>query len=200
MITIRTMIQRGELAASAVRISDAAATYVVAPGDSLSKIAAGLHTTWPALWWTNRDKIRNPSAIYPGQRLTTITVPLTAAQTAAALAAIPAPVVVTTVSYSAPSHASPAPVHSSYVASSTVSTAGMGSFQSCVISRESGGRTQVMNSTGHYGLYQFDYGTWVSGGGAGADFGHASAAEQDRVFASVYAQRGSEPWAPSDGC
>jgi soluble lytic murein transglycosylase-like protein len=69
-----------------------------------------------------------------------------------------------------------------------------------VISRESGGNSQVMNSSGHYGLYQFDYGTWVSGGGSGADFGHASVAEQNRVFAAVYAARGTQPWSPSDGC
>jgi hypothetical protein len=75
-----------------------------------------------------------------------------------------------------------------------------GSYEACVISRESGGQTQVMNASGHYGLYQFDYETWVSGGGAGADFGHASASEQQRVFRSVYAARGTQPWSPSDGC
>jgi hypothetical protein len=86
------------------------------------------------------------------------------------------------------------------VSAGTVSTAGDSSFQACVISRESGGNSQVMNASGHYGLYQFDYGTWVSGGGNGADFGHASVAEQNRVFASVYAARGTQPWSPSDGC
>jgi hypothetical protein len=73
-------------------------------------------------------------------------------------------------------------------------------IESCIIDRESGGNSQVMNASGHYGLFQFDYGTWVSGGGAGADFGHASVAEQQRVFDAVYAARGSEPWSPSDGC
>jgi hypothetical protein len=86
------------------------------------------------------------------------------------------------------------------VSAGIVSTAGDGSFQACVISRESGGNSQVMNASSHYGLYQFDYGTWVSGGGNGADFGHASIAEQNRVFANVYAARGTQPWAPSDGC
>ena len=75
-----------------------------------------------------------------------------------------------------------------------------GSYEACVIARESGGQTQVMNSSGHYGLYQFDYGTWVSGGGRGADFGHASVAEQQQVFRAVYAARGTQPWTPSDGC
>lgn len=75
-----------------------------------------------------------------------------------------------------------------------------GSYEACVIRRESGGQTQVMNGSGHYGLYQFDYGTWVSGGGSAGSFGHASASEQQRVFRSVYAARGTQPWSPSDGC
>lgn len=82
---------------------------------------------------------------------------------------------------------------------STRYTGGSG-FQQCVITRESGGNSQVMNGSGHYGLYQFDAGTWASGGGNPADFGHASVAEQNQVFNSVYAARGSSPWAPSDGC
>jgi hypothetical protein len=74
-----------------------------------------------------------------------------------------------------------------------------GGFQACVISRESGGDPQVMNSSMHYGWYQFDFSTWVSGGGNPADFGHASTGEQNAVFQSVYAARGTEPWM-SDGC
>jgi hypothetical protein len=102
-----------------------------------------------------------------------------------------------------PAVAAPVSQHSGFVASAPVqqvSTAGMGGFQSCVISRESGGNSQVMNSTGHYGLYQFDLGTWESGGGAAGDFGHASVGEQNAVFAAVYAARGTSPWAPYDGC
>jgi soluble lytic murein transglycosylase-like protein len=76
-----------------------------------------------------------------------------------------------------------------------------GSFQACVIARESGGNPQVMNASGHYGLYQFSYSTWVAYGGSPADFGHASVAEQDRVFANAMATPGGESnWAPYDGC
>ena len=53
---------------------------------------------------------------------------------------------------------------------------GSSSFQACVIARESGGNAQVMNSSGHYGLYQFSYATWVAYGGSPALFGHASVA------------------------
>lgn len=76
---------------------------------------------------------------------------------------------------------------------------GGSSYQQCVISRESGGSSQVMNSSGHYGLYQFDYSTWVSGGGSPSSFGNASVTEQNQVFASVYAARGTQPWS-SNGC
>jgi hypothetical protein len=79
-------------------------------------------------------------------------------------------------------------------------TAPAGSFQACVIAAESGGDAQAMNSSGHYELYQFSASTWAQAGGDPADFGHASVAEQDEVFASAYALWGTAPWQPSDGC
>lgn len=86
------------------------------------------------------------------------------------------------------------------LSTATVSTAGFGSFQACVIARESGGNPQVMNSTGHYGLYQFSASTWAAYGGNPADFGHASVAEQNQVFANAMAAGGESNWAPYDGC
>jgi resuscitation-promoting factor RpfB len=81
-----------------------------------------------------------------------------------------------------------------------VNPASYSGFQACVISRESGGDSQVMNSTGHYGLYQFSASTWAAAGGNPNDFGHASVAEQNLVFAQAYAAFGTSPWAPYDGC
>ena len=75
-----------------------------------------------------------------------------------------------------------------------------GSFQSCVIARESGGNSQVMNSTGHYGLYQFSASTWAAYGGSPAAFGNASVAEQNQVFANAIAAGGRSNWSPYDGC
>ena len=76
-----------------------------------------------------------------------------------------------------------------------------GSFAQCVIRRESGGSSQVMNSTRHYGLYQFSYGTWVAYGGSPAAFGHASVAQQNQVFANAMATPGgANNWRPYDGC
>lgn len=77
---------------------------------------------------------------------------------------------------------------------------GSGSMQDCIIARESGGDSQVMNSTGHYGLYQFSSSTWAVHGGNPADFGHASVSEQNRVYYNTVAQDGYSDWAPYDGC
>jgi hypothetical protein len=73
-------------------------------------------------------------------------------------------------------------------------------FQACVIARESGGNSQVMNGSGHYGLYQFSSGTWQAYGGSASTFGHASVSEQNRVFGNAMAQGGQSNWSPYDGC
>jgi LysM repeat protein len=75
------------------------------------------------------------------------------------------------------------------------------SFQACVISRESGGDAQVMNGSGHYGLYQFSASTWAAYGGNPADFGDASVSEQNQVFENaVSSPDGEANWSPYDGC
>jgi Transglycosylase-like domain len=76
-----------------------------------------------------------------------------------------------------------------------------GAFQQCVISRESGGQSQVMNASGHYGLYQFSAATWAAYGGNPASFGHASVAQQNQVFANAMATPGgASNWRPYNGC
>lgn len=92
--------------------------------------------------------------------------------------------------------------HRTYRAVRTVggSYHGSGSKQRCIIARESGGNSQVMNGSGHYGLYQFSYKTWVSSGGSPSSFGHASVAEQNRAFYTAVAARGYSDWTPYDGC
>lgn len=47
-------------------------TVTVAPGDSLSKIAKreyGDASKWPRIFDANRDVIKNPDLIHPGQKL-----------------------------------------------------------------------------------------------------------------------------------
>ena len=44
-------------------------TYTVESGDSLSKIAAKYGIQWKAIWDANRDILKDPDKIYPGQEL-----------------------------------------------------------------------------------------------------------------------------------
>ena len=53
--------------------TERARTYTVVAGDSLSKIAKreyGDADKWHAIYEANRDKIKNPDLIHPGQVLT----------------------------------------------------------------------------------------------------------------------------------
>lgn len=77
---------------------------------------------------------------------------------------------------------------------------GSDSMQRCIIARESGGRSQVMNASGHWGLFQFSEQTWTAHGGSAADFGHAGVAEQNRVYRNTVAADGYSDWSPYDGC
>jgi hypothetical protein len=102
-------------------------------------------------------------------------------------------------------HASPSAVPQFRQARTTVSFGNVNpdnysGFQRCVITRESGGNSQVMNASGHYGLYQFSASTWQAYGGSAGSFGHASASEQTRVFDNAMAQGGQSNWSPYDGC
>ena len=69
-----------------------------------------------------------------------------------------------------------APAQAQSTSTSNTGTGSTSAFQACVIARESGGNPQVMNASGHYGLYQFSASTWAAYGGNPADFGHASVA------------------------
>lgn len=180
-----------------------ATTYTVRPGDSLSAIAGRVYhqqDAWPVLYWANKGKIRWANLVSVGQVLK---VPVKPAKIPAAPGQLgpPAPV------QAAPVQAAPAaaaPAYAPAQATGTVATYSGGtpggSFGACVIARESGGNAQVMNSSGHYGLYQFSQATWVAYGGSAAAFGHASVAEQNQVFANALAQGGQSNWSAYDGC
>jgi LysM repeat protein len=189
------------------------AKYTVKSGDSLSAIAGRVYKNtayWPVLYWANHGQIRYANVIEVGQVLA---VPAKPAHIPGAPSVLgptpppaPAPVAATstassTTGYgatSAPAYSAPA--YSAPVQSTTYSGSGGSSFQQCVIARESGGNSQVMNSSGHYGLYQFSSGTWSAYGGNPADFGNASVAEQNQVFNNAIAAGGQSNWAPYDGC
>jgi LysM repeat protein len=173
-------------------------TYKVRPGDSLSSIASRLYhdrAAWTVLYWRNRKDIRWADDIYAGEvlhvpakpariprapRELERTAPAAPSLPSSGAAAVPGPGAVADASYSG-------------------GTPG-GAFGACVVARESGGNAQIMNASGHYGLYQFSESTWVAYGGNPADFGHASVAEQNQVFANALAAGGESNWAPYDGC
>jgi hypothetical protein len=177
------------------------AKYTVKSGDTLASIAKHLYASgdyWPVLYWANHATIKYASQIHVGQTLTVPGKPAKIPAPPKDLA--PAAQAPTTASSGRGSSSASSSSSSSSVSTATVSTSGYGAFQACVISRESGGNPQVMNASGHYGLYQFSASTWAAYGGNPADFGHASVAEQNQVFANAMAAGGRSNWAPYDGC
>jgi LysM repeat protein len=178
------------LAASRRAVASKPAKYTVRPGDSLSSIAGRVYhdqAAWPAIYWANHSKVRSANDISVGQVLRIPAKP----------ARIPnAPVQVASVVVTASQSDGVA-----YAPAETVSTySGDGGFASCVIAAESGGNSQVMNSSGHYGLYQFSASTWAAYGGSAGAFGNASVAQQNQVFNNALAAGGQSNWSAYDGC
>ncbi len=185
------------------------AKYTVRDGDTLSAIAGNLYhnpNAWPVLYWANHSKIRWANNIDAGLVLTVPAKPAHIPAAPSQLAPAPAPAAATeTASTDTPS-TEPASTEQSASATTaeptqTASTyTGSSSFQECVIERESGGDSQVVNSSGHYGLYQFSASTWAAYGGNPADFGDASVTEQNAVFDTAIADGGASNWSAYDGC
>jgi Transglycosylase-like domain/LysM domain len=194
------------------------ASYTVRSGDSLSSIAGHVYNNpdaWPALYWANRSQIRWADIITVGQVLDVPVLTAKIPPPPSQLGPILTQIVPTTTSdaaqqtdppqqtdslqQAAPAQAQPVQAAPAQAASSSGAYPG-GSFGACVVSRESGGNSQVMNSTGHYGLYQFSASTWAAYGGNPADFGNASVAEQNQVFANALAAGGQSNWSAYDGC
>jgi len=177
-------------------------SYRVRSGDTLSGIAGKFYhnpAAWPAIYDGNRGKIRWANVITPGEKLNIPAKP-------AHIPAAPKQLSPYVPRHAAPTTAAPttdvqaAPVQQAPTQTDAYYSGSEGSFQACVISRESGGDPNIWNASGHYGLYQFSYSTWVAYGGSPSAFGHASVAEQNQVFANAMAQGGEDNWAPYDGC
>ena len=174
------------------------AKYTVRSGDTLSAIAGKVYRdqdAWPVLYWANRDKIRWANSVDVGEVLAVPAKPARIPAAPSQLGPAPAPAPEQTGTEQAatePQATAPAQSASTY--------SGSGSFQECVISSESGGNSQVMNSSGHYGLYQFSSSTWAAYGGNPGDFGDASVSEQNQVFDNAIAAGGQSNWSAYDGC
>ena len=167
--------------------------YTVVSGDTLSSISArfcGTPADYPSL--AAASGITDPNVIYAGQAIK-----LSCHHRAAPA---PAPSGDAASAASASTTAAQAPAQPTQSAS----TAGMSAFESCVIARESGGNPAAVNpSSGAGGLFQFLPSTWAALGYASSYPGGAQTAPvsvQEAAFAQEYAQAGTAPWAPYDGC
>jgi nucleoid-associated protein YgaU len=206
------------------------ASYKVRSGDSLSAIAQHFYhssSVWPVIFWANHGQIRWANEISTGQVLRIpvkpTKIPAAPKQLGPTAAPVAAPTHVAAAQYapvqSAPAQSAPvqsAPAQSAPVESAPAQYApaqsapaqavpaanysGSSGLQQCIISRESGGNSQVMNGSGHYGLYQFSASTWQAYGGSAGSFGNASVAEQNTVFNNAIAAGGASNWTPYDGC
>jgi LysM repeat protein len=183
---------------NAVKQKAAPVSYKVRSGDTLSAIAGRFYhnpDAWPVIYNGNRKKIRWANEITPGEVLSIPAKP-------AHIPAAPKQLSPHTTSY-VPRHAaatvpSPqAPVQTDGYYSGTYPG---GAFGACVVERESGGDPNIWNASGHYGLYQFSESTWIAYGGAASEFGDATVAEQNAVFATALAEGGEDNWAPYDDC
>ena len=188
-----------------------ASTHAVQPGDTLSGIAASAGVSLHKVEQANRW-IKNPNLIYVGQVVHVPDghkgpLPATPAYYQAPAAQAPAASSTPSASSDTSAESGTSSVSSgttsessgtSSVSSSTpaaTTTGASSSFQQCVAWRESGNNPTASSS----GLYGILPSTWASLGYSGTA-GSASVAQQNQAFQQLYAQDGTSPWAPYDGC
>jgi murein DD-endopeptidase MepM/ murein hydrolase activator NlpD len=172
---IITTLGAGTLMAGLAAGPALASTHTVQAGDTLSGIAAQSGVSLARVEAAN-PQIVDPDLITVGEL---VKVPDGRSGSPA-----PAP---------ASKAASSAPVSSAPAAAGTGSAA-PSSFQQCVAWRESSD-----TPTDPDGLYGILPSTWASLGYSGTA-GEASVAVQNEAFQRLYAEDGTQPWAPSDGC
>ena len=177
-------------------IAGALLTVVVHSGNNLSTLASSHGGSWQAS--CQASKLANCNEIYPGQRL--VIVRGSADRGALAYAASHTPAL------RADNRVRRAQRHPEHRAS--LHSAGHhprtgyppGSFQACVIARESGGIATAVNSkSGAGGLYGFLPSTWQSLGYSGLPE-NAPVSVQNQAFQREYSLAGTSPWGPYDGC
>ncbi len=183
----------------------------VRAGDTLSGIAAAHHMTWEAIYATppNTKVLSNPNLLTVGERLRIPENPrFRAAQFRVKYAALLAKEFGST--GQTPVSQEQAPASPEQTASAAADqapaqvqdqpsdggslTAGMSSFEQCVAFRES-----TDTPTDPDGLFGILPSTWQSLGYSGTA-GEASVAVQEAAFNKLYAEDGTQPWAPYDGC
>jgi hypothetical protein len=180
-------------------------SFTVQSGDTLSSIAGQVYnnpSAWPVLYYANQSALASANDLTVGQALSVPPEPATipAPPASATATASTSTSSSSTSSSSSDSTSSDSDTSSASQSDTSVDPSDYSGFQACVIERESGGNAQVMNSSGHYGLYQFSESTWVAYGGSASTFGDATVAEQNAVFETAMADGGEDNWAPYDGC
>jgi hypothetical protein len=193
-----------------------ASTHTVQPGDTLSGIAASAGVSLTNVEAANHW-IKNPNLIYVGQVVhvpdgrsgiapaaptyyqapAASSTPPAGSDTSAAASGTSSASSGTSSESSGTSSASsgPSSASTSTPAASTSGGSAPSSFQQCVSWRESGNNPTASSS----GLYGILPSTWASLGYSGTA-GSASVAQQNQAFQQLYAQDGTSPWAPYDGC
>jgi LysM domain/Transglycosylase-like domain len=187
-----------------------ASTHTVQPGDTLSGIAASAGVSLNKVEAANRW-IKNPNLIYVGQAVhvpdgrSGITPAAPTYYQAPATSSTPPASSDTSASTGTPASTGTSSESSGTSSASTGTSTGTssassgygaaGSFQQCVAWRESGDNPTA-SSAGLYGILPS---TWASLGYSGTA-GEASVAQQTQAFQQLYAQDGTSPWAPYDGC
>jgi LysM repeat protein len=190
----------------------------VQAGDTLSRIAAAHHMSWEALYATfpNYHRVADPDMIRAGQHLRLPKDPALRASQFPALAArlrasmAPEHAPAASVVPAAQPAGQPAPDQpasgqdeagtgqqaqaSAQSSGGGSSTGGMSSFEQCVAYRESSD-----TPTDPDGLFGILPSTWASLGYSGTA-GEASVSVQKEAFSRLYAEDGTSPWAPYDGC
>jgi LysM domain len=173
-----------------VVLASAPLTYTVRPGDTLSSVASKIPASWMVLWYANRSEVPDPDLVSAGLVLRISGLPqLTTAIRTAAMAALPKP--------PPPPPPAPAPAPAVTAAPAEVSA---GSFEQCVITRESGGNPDAQNpdSTAS-GLFGFLDTTWTDTTGLPGPARAYSVAVQTSGFWKLFDSAGMSPW-DADGC
>ena len=197
-----------------------ASTHTVQPGDTLSGIAASAGVSLTKVEAANKW-IKNPNLIYVGQVVhvpdgrsgitpaapTYYQAPASPGTSSADSDTSDAASGTSSASTGYSSSAGTSSASTGYSSSAGTSSASTGtsatsgggsapsSFQQCVAWRESG-NNPTASSAGLYGILPS---TWASLGYSGTA-GSASVAQQNQAFQQLYAQDGTSPWAPYDGC
>ncbi len=212
---IFTAVGAGTLMAGLAAGPALASTHTVQPGDTLSGIAASAGVSLTNVEAANHW-IKNPNLIYVGQVVNvpdgrpgitpaaptyyqapaTSSTPPASSDTSAAASGTSSASTGTSSESSGTSSVSSG-TSSASTSTPAASTGGSSpsSFQQCVAWRESGNNPTASSS----GLYGILPSTWASLGYSGTA-GSASVAQQNQAFQQLYAQDGTSPWAPYDGC